>query len=76
MERKRGRGGTYSREYLGGGDVLVGWEAEPTVTGVGIYGDEARKAAEEARGRGPGIHVHRLVGAGGQGEECVDAVRG
>lgn len=48
----------YSRENPGGGDILINWETEPSVAGIGDYGDEARKAAEEAWGPGPGVHVH------------------
>lgn len=53
-----GRGGKYSCKDLGGGDVLVGWQAEPAVAGVGDYGDEPGEAAEKARSPGPGVHFH------------------
>lgn len=53
-----GQRGTYSCKDHGGGDVLVGWQTEPAVAGVGGYGDEPGEAAEEARGIGPEVHFH------------------
>lgn len=53
-----GRRGKYCCENLGGGDILISWETKPSVAGIGDYGDEARKAAEEAWSPGPGVHFH------------------
>lgn len=46
LQCDRGQRGEYSCEDLGGGDILVGREAEPAVACMRDYGGEAGKAAK------------------------------